>query len=106
MKFRRIFHIVIAVAVTAVAVIVLMYRWHASVTRELMLKQRSCDEMIRSRDMTIKDMENQISRFKDAVSVKNENLPSDLLIIYSYNAHVDIGTIGFGVVVPDNYTLF
>jgi len=105
MKSNKKFHIIIAVVLTALVVAAAVYLWRISAMKRMKSEQLLYDQELQFKDVVINNVKIRIARIEDALSGSPDKLPADLLKIYSYNAQADIGTVGFCLVAPNDYTL-
>jgi hypothetical protein len=111
-KINTLHKIIGAVIITALVVTGVLYVWHLSVVRSIHQKQQDIDakydksiRALESKDMTIRGLKARIGRLENALQSSPDEVPGDLLRIYSYNANTDVEGVGFYLAVPEHYSL-
>lgn len=105
MKTGKKYQIIIAVVLGVVVVTAGLYLWRLSTIKKEEPKPSPYDHRLQFEDMVINGATIRIARLEGALSRSPDNLPVDLLKIYSYDAQAGIGIIGWCLAVPDDCTL-
>lgn len=89
---------------TVAAAVVGRY-WNISAVTNLQTELRLCKKNLKTKEMTIRDLNARIVILEEELSGSPNSLPGDLLKIYGHNDQVNIGTVSSCLRVPGEYTL-
>jgi hypothetical protein len=102
MKTNKPFHSIIIIVITAFIVAGVMYLYHYL---EIKTEQNLYDKQIALKDRINENLKAQLARLEDAIAVKPDRLPGDLLKIYTVDGQTDVEGVDFCLAVPQHYTV-
>ena len=95
--------IIVAIVLAAAVGLALLYLWHASVVKKT--RAEAYEEIGIAKDRVIAGLKTRIVMLEAAHARAPERLPAELVKVYVYDGQADIGTVGFCLVLPANYTV-